>query len=274
MVQYKYDAWGKPLNTTGTMANTLGKINPFRYRGYVYDEETGLYYLRSRFYCSVNGRFLNTDVIYRGSLYTYCNNCPCVWIDKNGLAPMMYCFDDMGIGNIIVSGMFSGGGGGFSSTTVNDVISEYQSNVSPSAGSFGYPPFVTSPEEMWEALVEWGKRHWIELTVGSAAGGISGKIFSVFSIAGHPVAGAIVAGLYFAAFNFIGSIMQEGVNSTLDNDYSTNPGHSGVENVAENFLWKFLPLAIGAEETTLLENSWTWFNHVFDYLYLLVIDEE
>ena len=41
-------AWGKPVQTNGSMANTLGKINPFRYRGYVFDEETGLYYLQRR----------------------------------------------------------------------------------------------------------------------------------------------------------------------------------------------------------------------------------
>ena len=50
VVEYKYDAWGKLLTTAGTLADTLGKRNPFRYRGYVFDEETGLYYLRSRYY--------------------------------------------------------------------------------------------------------------------------------------------------------------------------------------------------------------------------------
>ena len=43
VVTYSYDAWGKPVQTSGSMANTLGKINPFRYRGYVFDEEIGLY---------------------------------------------------------------------------------------------------------------------------------------------------------------------------------------------------------------------------------------
>ena len=37
VVAYTYDAWGNPLSATGTMAGTLGKLNPFRYRGYVYD---------------------------------------------------------------------------------------------------------------------------------------------------------------------------------------------------------------------------------------------
>ena len=61
VVEYKYDAWGKPLSTTGTLADTLGKRNPFRYRCYVFDEETGLYYVRSRYYIASLARFLNVD---------------------------------------------------------------------------------------------------------------------------------------------------------------------------------------------------------------------
>ena len=45
VVRYSYDAWGKLLSITGSMADTLGVQNPLRYRGYVYDQETGLYYL-------------------------------------------------------------------------------------------------------------------------------------------------------------------------------------------------------------------------------------
>jgi YD repeat-containing protein len=48
VVQYTYDAWGKLLSTTGSMANTLGVHNPLRYRGYVYDTESTLYYFRCR----------------------------------------------------------------------------------------------------------------------------------------------------------------------------------------------------------------------------------
>mgnify|MGYP002514990770 CR=1 FL=1 len=42
VVTYTYNAWGKLISTTGSKANTIGKLNPFRYRGYVFDEETGL----------------------------------------------------------------------------------------------------------------------------------------------------------------------------------------------------------------------------------------
>ena len=50
VVTYTYDAWGKPLTVTGSLATTLGTHNPLRYRGYVYDTETELYYLQSRYY--------------------------------------------------------------------------------------------------------------------------------------------------------------------------------------------------------------------------------
>ena len=81
VVKYTYDAWGKPLSVTGSLANTIGYYNPFRYRGYVYDVETGLYYLRSRYYNPSWGRFVNADKIIRKSLlgynlYSYCRNDP------------------------------------------------------------------------------------------------------------------------------------------------------------------------------------------------------
>ncbi len=91
VVQYTYDAWGKPLSTTGSMASTLGAVQPFRYRGYVYDQETGLYYLRSRYYNLAWGRFLNADgllSVSKSSLssnaFAYCRNAPVILFDTNG----------------------------------------------------------------------------------------------------------------------------------------------------------------------------------------------
>ena len=49
------------LKTGGTMASTLGAANPLRYRGYVYDTETGLYYVSSRYYNPEVGRWINAD---------------------------------------------------------------------------------------------------------------------------------------------------------------------------------------------------------------------
>ena len=94
VVEYKYDAWGKLLSTTGSMADTLGKRNPFRYRGYVYDEETGLYNVESRLYNPVFCRFLNCDTsdnleysidsLSDKNLYNYCDNNPISRYDSNG----------------------------------------------------------------------------------------------------------------------------------------------------------------------------------------------
>ena len=91
VVEYTYDAWGNPLSCTGSLADTLGKKNPFRYRGYVYDEETGLYYLKSRYYDPRVGRFICADALVaaNGSLigknmFTYCANSPVRKSDSSG----------------------------------------------------------------------------------------------------------------------------------------------------------------------------------------------
>ena len=93
VVEYTYDAWGNILTVTGGMANTLGKANPLRYRGYVYDEETGLYYVSSRYYDPEIGRFINADDVgllgANGdfaslNLFAYCGNNPVSRADSNG----------------------------------------------------------------------------------------------------------------------------------------------------------------------------------------------
>ena len=84
VVSYGYDAWGAPLWCTGELAETLGKVQPFRYRGYVFDDETGLYYLRSRYYNPGWGRFVNADTIVANNLFLYCLNSPNVQIDSSG----------------------------------------------------------------------------------------------------------------------------------------------------------------------------------------------
>ena len=61
VVEYVYDAWGNLISKSGSMATTLGTENPFRYRGYIYDEETELYYVNDRYYNAHVFRFLNED---------------------------------------------------------------------------------------------------------------------------------------------------------------------------------------------------------------------
>ncbi|PWL93868.1 MAG: hypothetical protein DBY08_04205 [Clostridiales bacterium] len=91
VVEYAYDTWGKLESVTGAMAETIGRENPLRYRGYYYDEETGFYYLQSRYYDPETGRFLNADEtvltgqgITSGNMYAYCANNPVMNYDPSG----------------------------------------------------------------------------------------------------------------------------------------------------------------------------------------------
>ena len=90
-VAYTYDAWGNVLSITGPMADTMGQYNQLRYRGYVYDPETGLYFLNSRFYDPEKGRFINADVLVAtgqgmlgNNMFAYCGNNPVNYQDPTG----------------------------------------------------------------------------------------------------------------------------------------------------------------------------------------------
>ena len=89
VVEYSYDAWGKLIETTGSEANLIGKLNPFLYRGYYYDAETGLYYLNSRYYDPIIGRWINADSVLNNDIlgnnfFIYCGNNPTSRTDDNG----------------------------------------------------------------------------------------------------------------------------------------------------------------------------------------------
>ena len=112
MVEYTYDSWGKLLRTTGSLSETFGKEQPFRYRGYVYDEETGWYYLQSRYYNPEIGRFVSADVylstgqgVLGHNAYAYCLNNPINRSDSSGAIPVTDILD-------FFREMIEGGGGG------------------------------------------------------------------------------------------------------------------------------------------------------------------
>ena len=95
IVNYTYDSWGKLISITDKFNNPIintshiGIINPFRYRSYYYDQETGFYYLNSRYYNPLWGRFITPDTVVnsdiRGiNLYVYCGNNPISRKDDEG----------------------------------------------------------------------------------------------------------------------------------------------------------------------------------------------
>ncbi|MGY0374216.1 polymorphic toxin type 8 domain-containing protein [Clostridium sp. JNZ J1-5] len=94
VVSYVYDSWGKLIAIDGSLKDTVGQKNPYRYRGYRYDDETEIYYLQSRYYNPEFCRMLNaddTDVLENTlddltdkNLFAYCDNNPVNRSDEYG----------------------------------------------------------------------------------------------------------------------------------------------------------------------------------------------
>ena len=90
VVNYTYDSWGRLLKIEGN--TELGYRNPLRYRGYIADDETDLYYVGSRYYAPVIGRWISADDVEtltnnsldNKNLYAYCDNNPVNRVDKKG----------------------------------------------------------------------------------------------------------------------------------------------------------------------------------------------
>jgi RHS repeat-associated protein len=115
--EYVYDAWGKIIYQTN---NTITNANPFRYRSYYYDTESGFYYLNSRYYDPETGRFINADdptmllsnagIVGGANLFAYCLNNPIKFVDPSGEVwydPRTWNWKKAGevAGNLLTDGM-------------------------------------------------------------------------------------------------------------------------------------------------------------------------
>ena len=97
VARYSYDAWGKCTILSDTSGCEIATVNPFRYRGYYYDAEIGMYYLQSRYYNPEVGRFVNSDdpsILFPTSnqcicvnFFAYCYNNPINLSDPTGYQP-------------------------------------------------------------------------------------------------------------------------------------------------------------------------------------------
>ncbi|MCR6545180.1 RHS repeat-associated core domain-containing protein [Dehalobacterium formicoaceticum] len=122
---YSYDEWGNILSKTESIAN------PIRYAGEYFDEESGFYYLRARYYDPSTGRFISEDP-YEGSidnplslnLYTYCSNNPIKFVDPSGFVPVVLR-DALPKGAIISWDNISK----TAYATVNGVTTAYKGNI-------------------------------------------------------------------------------------------------------------------------------------------------
>ena len=160
---YSYDAWGnckvfKPDGSPDEDEGSVGNANPFRYRSYYFDEETGLYYLNSRYYDPEIGRFVNADdisfldpeTINGLNLYAYCGDNPVMKIDLTGhddslwkwLIPGLQLLS--GFALLFVPGaqgigisLMIGGSLGLISNAVSPAIAQALGGVSSIANGFG-----------------------------------------------------------------------------------------------------------------------------------------
>ncbi|MBR7167822.1 MAG: RHS repeat-associated core domain-containing protein [Bacteroidales bacterium] len=115
VVEYTYNAWGECITTVvDSTCGAVANLNPFRYRSYYFDTETNLYFLKTRYYDPVVGRFITIDdtsylapdTINGLNLYAYCGNNPVMYYDPTG------CWT-FSINLGIFAGIF---GGGYSGT--------------------------------------------------------------------------------------------------------------------------------------------------------------
>ena len=138
VVEYTYDAWGSLLNTNSSVEGHVVEYNPLRYRGYVYDIETELYYLQSRYYDPELGRFLNADALIAtgqgllgNNMFAYCRNNPVKRVDVSGTNDL--CYTDGDDDNI-----FNDVGHGIGGSGTSNSYSSYANAYNPIDDGYSY----------------------------------------------------------------------------------------------------------------------------------------
>lgn len=195
---YVYDAWGNIKSSLGDP--NLRELNPFRYRSYVYDNESGLYYLQSRYYDPFTGRFLNADVYcdtQSGSplstnMFAYCENNIINKIDPSG-----YWVVSAGLegGAAAIIGLYLAVGVGYDGTNISITLSVGMLTITNASayisGYFAYYPNKKSVK----SLSGWGVSVGCSFSVGVH---LSGGAGFEFQSNGHGFSGSIGAGVSIA----------------------------------------------------------------------------
>ena len=120
VAKYTYNAWGEITSITDGSGNAIAasattniaNVNPFRYRGYYYDSDTGFYYVSNRYYDPKICRWISSDLpeiayseyvnLAQYNLFVYCFNNPINMTDENGTWPDWATKIAIGIGAVVV----------------------------------------------------------------------------------------------------------------------------------------------------------------------------
>ena len=184
IAKYVYDAWGncKVVDLNNKEIDDLtnmGHLNPIRYRGYYYDTETELYYLRSRYYDPETGRFISQDdVNYLApthlsglNLHAYCNDNPVSNIDPNGHSVLGF------LALVLLSGVIIHAATLVTSYAIAAVASIWDPVIRKDMNNIHWNPFNTSEEATL-------KMEKVSFYKGSAVWGFKTKKFSSFAFGG------------------------------------------------------------------------------------------
>ena len=214
IAKYVYDAWGNhkvyylhtstntfaEADSTSNLQNCkIALFNPFRYRGYYYDNETGLYYLQSRYYDPATGRFLNPDTVdyldpqsVTGiNLYAYCENNPVMYIDPTGhfifgaliiggligavigagtsavTQGLANGWDNINVGQVILDGAVGAISGVIGATGIGAVGSVISGATLGFVGSIG--------SDLISSNGDWTSVNWTKAASMAILGGVMGK---------------------------------------------------------------------------------------------------
>ena len=202
---YEYDAWGNIVSSSGRLA----EINPLRYRGYYYDNETGFYYLQSRYYDPANRRFINADTYSSTdpgdaigcNMFAYCGNNPVMRNDYSGDAWWHWVAATVAVVGLAVASVVTCGGAAAAAMTATALISGTCTTV-PAAATIitgaalgagvayaGSVVSAASSVKSTEEFAEYGKSALISTTAGAVVGAVAGAINAATScfVAGTPV---------------------------------------------------------------------------------------
>lgn len=149
LVQYEYDAFGNVINNPDDPYGDIFEINPYTYRGYRFDSEIRMYYLNSRFYSPIIGRFFSSDGllgdtgnIHSTNMYSYCYNNPIANTDLLGYSVVSF------LGFSITYGAFGG-----STVTISWIIDSYGNQGLLITVSFGF--YLPGVSLSWTPFFSW-----------------------------------------------------------------------------------------------------------------------